>query len=216
MNSVFCQARSQFKSRSTANNVSILVPVPSDADSPKFKTSTGSAKWVPEKNVVQWNIKSFPVSVEHQQHIRLYNAKYSWNILNTVVFFYQQSSGIRKIKLCFYDDGFKKAAIYNIMIDLPHAHILAQSHLICSFFFFLLFLSTKKKTCIHKKDNLLSLNSIEVPYICQILLSPQQFIIAPACQKALRTALTSDLLLSSCGVTLQHICLCHRQPLNAV
>ncbi len=56
------QARSQFKSRSTANNVSILVPVPSDADSPKFKTSTGSTKWVPEKNVVQWNIKSFPVS----------------------------------------------------------------------------------------------------------------------------------------------------------
>lgn len=57
------QARSQFKSRSTANNVSILVPVPSDADSPKFKTTTGSTKWIPEKNVVQWNIKSFPVSV---------------------------------------------------------------------------------------------------------------------------------------------------------
>ncbi|KAG7242328.1 hypothetical protein INR49_024004 [Caranx melampygus] len=54
------KARSQFKSRSTANNVAIMVPVPSDADSPKFKTSTGSAKWVPEKNVVQWNIKSFP------------------------------------------------------------------------------------------------------------------------------------------------------------
>uniref|UniRef100_A0A668A8N0 Adaptor related protein complex 1 subunit mu 3 n=1 Tax=Myripristis murdjan TaxID=586833 RepID=A0A668A8N0_9TELE len=59
------QARSQFKSRSTANNVSILVPVPSDADSPKFKTSTGSAKWVPEKNVVQWNIKSFPGGKEY-------------------------------------------------------------------------------------------------------------------------------------------------------
>lgn len=56
------QARSQFKSRSTANNVSILVPVPSDADSPKFKATSGSTKWVPEKNVVQWNIKSFPVS----------------------------------------------------------------------------------------------------------------------------------------------------------
>lgn len=55
------QARSQFKNRSTANNVSIMVPVPSDADSPKFKTSMGSAKWVPEKNAVQWNIKSFPV-----------------------------------------------------------------------------------------------------------------------------------------------------------
>ncbi|KAL0191220.1 hypothetical protein M9458_013918, partial [Cirrhinus mrigala] len=50
----------QFKSRSTANNVSILVPVPSDADSPKFKTTTGQAKWVPEKSAVEWNIKSFP------------------------------------------------------------------------------------------------------------------------------------------------------------
>lgn len=45
-----------------------MVPVPSDADSPKFKTSTGSAKWVPEKNAVQWNIKSFPVSVPTTYH----------------------------------------------------------------------------------------------------------------------------------------------------
>ncbi|KAM9796444.1 adaptor related protein complex 1 subunit mu 3 isoform X2 [Syngnathus typhle] len=59
------KARSQFKSRSTANNVSILVPVPSDADSPKFKTSTGTAKWLPEKNVVQWSIKSFPGGKEY-------------------------------------------------------------------------------------------------------------------------------------------------------
>uniref|UniRef100_A0A3B5LHS1 Adaptor related protein complex 1 subunit mu 3 n=1 Tax=Xiphophorus couchianus TaxID=32473 RepID=A0A3B5LHS1_9TELE len=59
------KARSQFKSRSTANNVSIMVPVPSDADSPKFKTSTGSAKWVPEKSAVQWNIKSFPGGKEY-------------------------------------------------------------------------------------------------------------------------------------------------------
>lgn len=42
--------------------MAILVPVPSDADSPRFKSSTGSAKWVPEKSAVQWNIKSFPVS----------------------------------------------------------------------------------------------------------------------------------------------------------
>lgn len=64
------QARSQFKSRSTANHVSILVPVPSDADSPKFKTTTGSTKWIPEKNVVQWNIKSFPVSVNTKSMIQ--------------------------------------------------------------------------------------------------------------------------------------------------
>lgn len=45
-----------------ANNVEVHVPVPSDADSPKFKTSTGHAKYVPEKNLVVWTIKSFPVS----------------------------------------------------------------------------------------------------------------------------------------------------------
>ncbi|GAA6099764.1 adaptor related protein complex 1 subunit mu 3, partial [Tachysurus ichikawai] len=59
------KARSQFKSRSTANNVVILVPVPSDADSPKFKTSTGQAKWVPEKSAVEWTIKSFPGGKEY-------------------------------------------------------------------------------------------------------------------------------------------------------
>ncbi|XP_026854697.1 adaptor related protein complex 1 subunit mu 3 isoform X2 [Electrophorus electricus] len=59
------KARSQFKSRSTANNVVILVPVPSDADSPKFKTSTGHAKWVPEKSAVEWTIKSFPGGKEY-------------------------------------------------------------------------------------------------------------------------------------------------------
>lgn len=31
------QAKSQFKRRSTANNVEIHIPVPEDADSPKFK-----------------------------------------------------------------------------------------------------------------------------------------------------------------------------------
>ena len=39
------------------------MPVPSDADSPRFKTSVGSAKYVPEKNTVIWSIKSFPVSL---------------------------------------------------------------------------------------------------------------------------------------------------------
>jgi 5-formyltetrahydrofolate cyclo-ligase len=39
------QARAQFKTRSTAKNVSIFVPVPPDADSPKFRTnSSGSVK----------------------------------------------------------------------------------------------------------------------------------------------------------------------------
>lgn len=31
------QAKGQFKRRSTANNVEILIPVPADADTPQFK-----------------------------------------------------------------------------------------------------------------------------------------------------------------------------------
>lgn len=59
------KAKSQFKKRSTANNVEIIIPVPSDADGAKFKTSTGYCKYVPEKNCVIWYVKSFPGSKEY-------------------------------------------------------------------------------------------------------------------------------------------------------
>ncbi|MGH0177090.1 UNVERIFIED_CONTAM: hypothetical protein FKN15_074330 [Acipenser sinensis] len=58
---IMVKAKGQFKKQSVANSVQISVPVPSDVDSPRFKTSVGSAKYVPEKNVVIWTIKSFPV-----------------------------------------------------------------------------------------------------------------------------------------------------------
>jgi len=54
------RAKSQFKRRSTANNVEIIVPVPNDADSPKFKSTAGSCTWRPEKQACVWTIKSFP------------------------------------------------------------------------------------------------------------------------------------------------------------
>lgn len=57
---IMVKAKGQFKKQSVANSVQISVPVPSDVDSPRFKTSVGSAKYVPEKNVVIWTIKSFP------------------------------------------------------------------------------------------------------------------------------------------------------------
>ncbi|RXG72881.1 AP-1 complex subunit mu-1 [Armadillidium vulgare] len=59
------KAKSQFKRRSTANNVEIIIPVPNDADSPKFKTSIGSVKYTPEKNCIVWTIKSFPGGKEY-------------------------------------------------------------------------------------------------------------------------------------------------------
>ena len=53
------KAKSQFKQRSTANNVEILIPVPSDADSPSFKTSIGTVKYAPERDAIVWSIKQF-------------------------------------------------------------------------------------------------------------------------------------------------------------
>jgi AP-1 complex subunit mu len=58
------KARSQFKQRASANNVQIWVPVPKDADTPKFKASIGSVKYVPEKDAILWSIKQFPGSKE--------------------------------------------------------------------------------------------------------------------------------------------------------
>uniref|UniRef100_A0A8C5V323 AP-1 complex subunit mu-2 n=1 Tax=Microcebus murinus TaxID=30608 RepID=A0A8C5V323_MICMU len=62
---IMVKAKGQFKKQSVANGVEISVPVPSDADSPRFKTSVGSAKYMPEKNVVIWSIKSFPGGKEY-------------------------------------------------------------------------------------------------------------------------------------------------------
>ena len=53
-------AKTQFKTRSSATNVEIIVPVPEDADSPKFKSSVGRTKYVPELNAIVWKIKNFP------------------------------------------------------------------------------------------------------------------------------------------------------------
>ncbi|XP_033738524.1 AP-1 complex subunit mu-1 [Pecten maximus] len=59
------KAKSQFKRRSTANNVEIVIPVPRDADSPKFKTTVGNCKYAPDLNAVIWTIKSFPGGKEY-------------------------------------------------------------------------------------------------------------------------------------------------------
>ena len=53
------KARAQFKRRSTANNVEIIVPVPSDADTPRFRTGIGSVHYAPEQSAIVWKIKQF-------------------------------------------------------------------------------------------------------------------------------------------------------------
>ena len=54
------RARSNFKRRSTANDVELIIPVPSDAYAPKFKTSIGNVEWQPDKASIIWKIKNFP------------------------------------------------------------------------------------------------------------------------------------------------------------
>ena len=53
------QAKAQFKRRSTANNVEIIVPVPEDADSPRFRTNIGTVHYAPEQSAIIWKIKQF-------------------------------------------------------------------------------------------------------------------------------------------------------------
>lgn len=53
------KAKAQFKRKSTANNVEIEIPVPDDADTPKFKCSNGSVSYKPERSCLVWKIKQF-------------------------------------------------------------------------------------------------------------------------------------------------------------
>ncbi|KAI7084301.1 AP-1 complex subunit [Hortaea werneckii] len=53
------KAKAQFKRRSTANNVEIHVPVPEDADTPRFRTNIGSVHYAPESSEIVWKIKQF-------------------------------------------------------------------------------------------------------------------------------------------------------------
>ena len=54
------KARSQFKDRSTARNVEILLPVPPDATTPAVRTTNVNATYAPEKEALIWKINSFP------------------------------------------------------------------------------------------------------------------------------------------------------------
>lgn len=54
------KARSQFKERSTATSVEIMLPLPPDAISPTVRASQGTATYAPEKDALIWKIKNFP------------------------------------------------------------------------------------------------------------------------------------------------------------
>ena len=62
---IHCRAKAQIKKKTMANNVEILIPIPDDADTPSFKYSHGSIKWVPEKSAILWKIRSFAGGKEY-------------------------------------------------------------------------------------------------------------------------------------------------------
>jgi AP-1 complex subunit mu len=59
------KAKSQFKSRSIANNVEIVIPVPADVDTPSFKASIGTVTYFPDRNAIVWTIKQFSGTKEY-------------------------------------------------------------------------------------------------------------------------------------------------------
>jgi AP-1 complex subunit mu len=59
------KAKSQFKSRSIANNVEIVIPVPKDVDTPSFKASIGTVTYYPDRDAIVWSIKQFAGAKEY-------------------------------------------------------------------------------------------------------------------------------------------------------
>lgn len=59
------KARANYSRSTVANNVEIIIAVPSDADSPKFKTQAGRVKYTPDTNSMTWRMSSFPGQREY-------------------------------------------------------------------------------------------------------------------------------------------------------
>lgn len=64
------KARSQLKKRTNANAVEVVIPVPEDADTPKFKTTVGMAAYEPERAAIIWTIGFFPSGKEFSLRAR--------------------------------------------------------------------------------------------------------------------------------------------------
>jgi AP-1 complex subunit mu len=60
------KARSQFKERSSATSVEIMLPLPPDAITPVVRASQGTAAYAPERDALVWKIKNFPGGKEFQ------------------------------------------------------------------------------------------------------------------------------------------------------
>lgn len=63
--------KSQYKKRSAANNVTILIPVPKDSDTPRLKAAIGNAYYAPELDAINWTIGFFPGGKEFGLKIKV-------------------------------------------------------------------------------------------------------------------------------------------------
>ena len=58
------KAKSNYKSKSTAKNVCIFIPVPNDLNNPLFKTQNGTVSYIPSKEAIQLVLKTLHVQTE--------------------------------------------------------------------------------------------------------------------------------------------------------
>ena len=48
-----------FKSKTTANDVELYIPIPSDSFNPDFNTENGTVSYYPDEDSIIWQIPSF-------------------------------------------------------------------------------------------------------------------------------------------------------------
>lgn len=68
---IICSVKAQIKKNSTANNVEVVIPLPEDADTPKFTSEYGTMKWIPEKSCMIWKLKTFPGGKQYHMRAEL-------------------------------------------------------------------------------------------------------------------------------------------------
>lgn len=68
---IICSVKAQIKKKSTANNVEVVIPLPEDADTPKFTSEYGTMKWIPEKSCMIWKLKTFPGGKQYHMRAEL-------------------------------------------------------------------------------------------------------------------------------------------------
>lgn len=68
---VHAKISSQYRKKSVASFVEVRIPVPPDADTPRFKAANGTVVYAPEHNAILWKIKEFAGGKEYSMSAQL-------------------------------------------------------------------------------------------------------------------------------------------------